>query len=586
MDLTKKCVLNDKMSKFVAEAMKTALFDYSFDSDKVPTLNLNYFCNDYLSTQKMVDERIMEEGNMAPLCEELESIVSSSVWLPSNVSDEIFAFRTRFKHGEYEKINERKPDIENGYKGKLDFYRHSVEYLASIFDSDESYDILLLDQIEIMLRKEFSAENCKVALFCIREYLSELINKNVSKQYLFYKVNKVLFDRKRSSEPDNVYLMDFLASLLPEESEYEVVFGINQDVHRVFRKMTKFTREATEKEQEQLGSPYVCHFSKEIAPMEAVDPVSALEVAKMVFSDYLAAYNLGLHAETFSAKENGLVKKVGEDNYVLINDSSNTLCRTIKRRAKENEEIIDLMFNTKFDRKVEELFNLHNSALLTRNHKSQLLNLWTVLEVAIDTKQSFSSRITYITDVLCPVLSIVYYKRLLERLYRAIANDKEARRFLKSLYPEKEALENFALCLKNKKEEIKPYFNGNLFLEHQINFLSDLISSKERMYSDWQRHLKRIRWQLSRIYRSRCQIIHDGREPSYLESLIENLHYYVDELFDFVIYNTKRGLSSLDAIFSAARIKDYQIQEFLKPSKSSSSDNISDEDFIKYFIAG
>lgn len=582
MDLTKKCVLNEKMAKFAAEAMKAALFDYSFDSDKVPTLNLNYFCDDYLNTQKMVDEKIMEEGNMGPLCEELENVISSSVWVPSNVSNAIFAFRTRLKHGEYEKINDRKPDIENGYKGKLDYYRHSVEYLTSIFESDEPYIFLLLDQIELLLTAEFSNENCKMMLFCIREFLSELINKCVSKQYLFYSVNKNLFENKKSDEPDNNYLMDFLIGLLPEESEYEVVFGISQDVHKVFRKITKFTRDAKENEQDLLKTSYVCHFSNEIAPIEAVDPVSALELAKTVFSDYLAAYNLGLHAETFSAKENGLVKKVSESKFNLINDSSNTLCRTITRRAKENEIIVELMFKDKFDRKVEELFTLHNSALLTKNHKSQLLNLWTIIEVAIDSKQSFSCRISYITDILCPILSIVYYKRLTERLFRVVVNNIRARRVLASLYPEKDALESFALCVKNKKEEIKSFFNDNLFLEYHFDFLSDLFSSRKKLYNDWQRHIKRLRWQLSRIYRSRCQIIHDGHEPSYLESLVENLHYYVDEMFDFIIYNTQKGLHSLNAILSAARIKEYEIESYL--SDKERSDTISDEEFLNIFI--
>ena len=43
MDLTQKCVLTDEMSKLVAETMRESLFDYAFDSDKVPSLNLHFF---------------------------------------------------------------------------------------------------------------------------------------------------------------------------------------------------------------------------------------------------------------------------------------------------------------------------------------------------------------------------------------------------------------------------------------------------------------------------------------------------------------------------------------------------------------
>ena len=76
MDLTQKCVLTDEMSKLVAETMRESLFDYAFDSDKVPSLNLHFFCYDYLETQSLVDKKMMDEGNMLPLCEELELLVS------------------------------------------------------------------------------------------------------------------------------------------------------------------------------------------------------------------------------------------------------------------------------------------------------------------------------------------------------------------------------------------------------------------------------------------------------------------------------------------------------------------------------
>ena len=53
---------------------------------------------------------------MLPLCEELEYLISSSVWKPSEVTNAIFSFRTRLRHGEYEDLSSRKNDVENGFK--------------------------------------------------------------------------------------------------------------------------------------------------------------------------------------------------------------------------------------------------------------------------------------------------------------------------------------------------------------------------------------------------------------------------------------------------------------------------------------
>lgn len=587
MDLTKKCVLTDKMSRLVAETMRESLFDYAFDSDKAPSLNFHFFCRDYLATQRLVENKSMDEGNMQPLCEELEYLISSSVWKPSEITRAILSFRTRLTHGEYEDLSSRKTDVENGFKGKLDYYRHSVEYLVELFNSENSYDQMLLNQISSLLEDTDSFENRKKIIFCTREFLSELINTGISKQHLYFQVNKMLYQQsKQNGVSDKEYLKEFLNSLLPKESEYEVVFGIDDDVHNFFSKLTEHTRKATKEEELQLKSHYVCHFRNEIAPINAYDYVSALSEAKEVFSDCLAAFNLGLHASAFSPKSNGLVKKVDEEQFTFIKDSSNTLRRIENKSQEDNEKVLDLMFDDCFDSRVEELFSLHNSALLAQNKTSQLLNLWTIVEVAIDTRQSFACRINYIADILSPVLSIIYYKRLIERLYKHIAKNNKAKCCMKKMYPDNNAIESFALCIKNGNADIKALFDEDLYMSFQFEHLTNLFLSKKNMLSDWNRHLKRVRWQLSRIYKTRCMIVHDGRKTPYIENLVENLHYYVDELFNYIIFNTEKGISSLNAIFSAARIKEYQIQEFLKPQKDPSLDAISDEDFIKYFIAG
>lgn len=577
MKLSQKCVFSEKMPRFVAESMKSALFDYSFDSDKVPSLNLNFFCYDYLRTQNLVDAKIMEEGNMLPLCEEFESLVKESAWCPKCVSQSIFSFKTQIKKGRYENLLERK---DGNYKDKLAYYRHCAEYIKSLLNSNTSYLELLLDQIEYLVSKDYNYDNCKVLFFCIREYLSELINIGVNKQSLFYRVNKKIFADTKIEKSEKEYLMDFLCSLLPEENEYEVIFGIGDDVHTIFSRLTKHTRPASEDERQALSASYVCHYTPKIAAMDAFDPVSALESAKEDFADLLAAYNLGLHAADFHAKENGLVRKVGCNKFSLIKDCSNPLTRLGTKRKKENEHVLKLMFDGLFDVRMTELFSLHNSALHAQNLKSQFLNLWTIVEVAIDTKQSFACRINYITDVLCPILNTVYYARLVQRLYRFIADDKACRRYLKDSYPEKTPEESFLLCIKNKSEELKPYFNGFLLLEFQIDSLSKLFSSKDMLKNDWTRHNQRIKWQLMRIYRSRCQIVHDGKEPPFLEGIVENLHYYVDEMFDFIILNTKHGMKTLDSIFSAARVKEAEIMNFFEDKNS----NIDDETLLNIVL--
>ena len=54
-------------AQFIAETLNEALFNYSFDSNKAPTLNTHFFCEDYLATYAMVNEGIMQVGDSLSL---------------------------------------------------------------------------------------------------------------------------------------------------------------------------------------------------------------------------------------------------------------------------------------------------------------------------------------------------------------------------------------------------------------------------------------------------------------------------------------------------------------------------------------
>ena len=94
--------LTGQKAQFVADTLNDSLFNYGFDSNKVPSLNLHFFCRDYLSTYKFVEDGIMQEGNMQPLNEEFEYIVNQSPWLPAHISSHIMLFRN--KQGYYRDV--------------------------------------------------------------------------------------------------------------------------------------------------------------------------------------------------------------------------------------------------------------------------------------------------------------------------------------------------------------------------------------------------------------------------------------------------------------------------------------------------
>lgn len=79
-----------------------------------------------------------------------------------------------------------------------------------------------------------------------------------------------------------------------------------------------------------------------------------------------------------------------------------------------------------------------------------------------------------------------------------------------------------------------------------------------------------------RIYRNRCMIVHNGTHCDYIDSIVENLHYYVDELFDYIFLRMSEGIVNTKTIFSYARVKENEHLQIL----STKSSSLSDEEYL------
>jgi hypothetical protein len=581
--MKRQCIFNQPMPRFIADAMLSMLDKNAFDSDRVSALNLEYFCAEYLETDKLIDKGAMEVGNMLPLSEEFESRINKATWLPEEISKDVFVFRTPNKQDLFEDLSIRPMNDKDAYKGKLDYYRHSAVYVQSFLNTKKTYALMLLDEIEKSLKNPFNYDNQKKILFCLNELLTGIINDGVDKQYLFDCVNSFLFNNRARIKNENKYVITFLQALIPEMLQFDVVFGINKIVYDALSKLLRIIRLATPNEKKLLKTKYVCHISKKVKGIDAPDPNTALHKAKQSFTDILAAYNLGLHQMSFRALPNGIVTELSRKNAkaIFIQDNSNVLTNTERKSKAFNEKILDMSFHLSFSSQIQNLFSLHNTALLAENQQSQLLNLWTLIEVAIDTNQKNTSRINYITSVLCPILCEAYYFRLIERLINSIKNKRSLNRILKRRYPNLSTTKQFLLYVKNDVEKIKPFLDDNLYMQFQLEKLSKIFSNSAMLLDDYERHAHRLKWQIMRIYRIRCKIVHDGSFASNISSVLENLHYYIDELFDFIITNVDREMYSLDAMFSVARMKEIKIFDYLRKRKTS---NIDDDFLLKNLI--
>ena len=555
-------------AQFVADVLNEALFDYSFDSNKVPSLNLHSFCADYISTYQLVEEGGMQSGNMVPLNEEMESILSNSVWLPNGISESLLLFKNNKGHT----IDIRKDATQKEEKTK--YYYKNAKYICSFLESDDNYLCLLMWKIEEILRgQSFDYQAKRELYYCLREYLAELIGLSISKGYLFNRVQVKLFSAK-SPKDDLNYILTFLSSLIPPLTDYSVVFGMTKEAYMELNSLVHGLREATETEEKQLGTKYVAEKS-----FKAYDPYSALEIAKGTFSSILCVYNSCIHNVNIKVVSKGLVKEQDAKRWSLINDSNKLLEKNRNKTLNDRKEWLNIAVERGITPSLFSAFELHNNALITEDAQTQLLTLWTIFEILIGARQSFMGRANYISNIVCSVLCNMYYDRRLSELYRQINQTKGVSKLIDQESRGDSRVKKLAFILKDNstlKQSIIHQLHAFPLETYKIEELSTIFANKDSLKRDINRHEQRLRWQIMRIYRNRCSITHGASSFSYINSIVENQHYYVDEMLNYIFIRRKQGIVDLDAAFTHARIVEHNNMKLLE-----SKDALSDEQFEK-----
>lgn len=88
-----------------AQSLEELLAMHSHDSHKVPALNFHYICFEVLNTIELIEQDILDRGNLIPLFAEMR-ILFQEDWIAQKFlgSDFDSIFFTKNNKGEYEKI--------------------------------------------------------------------------------------------------------------------------------------------------------------------------------------------------------------------------------------------------------------------------------------------------------------------------------------------------------------------------------------------------------------------------------------------------------------------------------------------------
>jgi len=524
-----------------AESLEEGTFHYSYESYKIPALNCHYLCYDVIQTAKDIERKILMDGNFIPLSEEFEQTLREDIFIKTSFDDKGTLLYIKDKNSNYYDLS------ASDLKAKINRYPEIATFIKDVCETGNTYlNTLMKLIVSNIFNDSYSYDNSANIYTLTRMLISDLVNSGYSKEYLYSTVINFFFNPQKPvvCSPDTID--DFFNHFTFKKYDYQIVFGINKKASFMFGKLNKITVRKPTNEEKRMLNLQRADDCVAIIELTSIDVNSAFIVAFAYINTILSLHRVNQHESNLFITPKAIVAKKKDDgNYddgVLTQVSINPMKK--KGNSPDLHALFDnitLMNNIDPPSAFYRAIALHNGAIESKDISNQLLNLWTIIEVLIDTKRDNEDRINTICTILGSVLNRCYMYTSIEQLLRDVkaCATSDVGDILSQITidgQELDATEQFALLLSLDKyrellAELLLLVNEYPLLIYRIRLFSEhILRDSQSIYEYLHRHSKRIQWHIMRIYRNRNMIVHSGSYMPYRDIIVENLHFYVDVL--------------------------------------------------------
>lgn len=576
---------------FFIQSVEEMLFPYGHDSYKVPTLNFHYLCIEMLQTIDKIDADIVDKGNMRPLFEELSAMLSND-----KVAEKLYGtdfnrlFYNKNDKGEYSR------DCSNlnkdpGSEISLKVIQKTLQFLINDMTLDDKYLQTLKNEIELIVKKTtFEIDEAQRLSGLSRLLLTELINRGYSQEYIYSKIKERYYSEEQKIEDISNEIEYFWNMFSFEEHKYNVTLPVKKA--EVKKLLSHFHGvEITDNIDKLFGNS--CRWLAKME-MEALDPQSARDRVCELISLFVSLKQYNSHvSKSFYTKQAIVVDLDNQKKYVLSKPMTVMSRGGTKSEEQTYRRIGEMLQSFPIiGEKMINAINLHSSAMESINISNQLLNLWTIVEVLVEVDKRYSySKITQISNTITTVQNASYVKSLIEQLLFDLKHcclDIESH--LEKITKGNNDIEKMAALLvlqefeQNKTDLVNDLPNYPL-LQYRIEHYAKQFSNRQELKKMLVNHRKRLEWQIMRIYRNRNMIVHDGSHFPYIDLVVQNLHFYVDNLIDTINYYVGKGYESLDIIYTMLSNKEFSYQMILEKTDASKKALPIGEDFVEVVLS-
>ncbi|OCH05002.1 hypothetical protein [Aliivibrio fischeri] len=558
---------------FFAQRLDEIFFDYTLDTYKPPALNSIFLCREAIKLISDIEDELIDAANLSHVLDELEwslsldPIVKQMLTAPTNY----FILR-----GESVKLSDTKVRLE-----VLERTLNPLYYL-------DICETLLLESIENGSKKQIELIS--------RCYASTLINMGVSKQHLYEQTQRFFFNGSEILDLEE--LKDFFYSISVTSHHYEIYFIVSDLIKEVMDSIPVFgLKIVDELPQDVLDVakvngilPTQKEVWVEVKDIEIYDRHAARIKAEKKLDMVRDLFLLFSHKNRITWRGESIITQCCDETPILIRKPKNSMEKCSDLRPKDasnrlNSMIVNMGLEGHAFNKFHRVVDLHAISTTNDLPENQLLNVWIALETLVPSQVNGGGKMVKVSNGIMPILLRRYLPRLIERLAADLIrwDRKKTSKLLRDINePSEKGLYQKVLELivlpANKALLTSLYSELGHFhlLRFRVFELVELFKKPENLLKRISLHEKKVSWQLRRIYRTRNLIVHSGGSISYIETLIENAHDYLDQTMDSVLDYTCGVLdaTTLEQVFDMAKI-DYDVYlKELRNIKQFDSDNI------------
>lgn len=235
------------------------------------------------------------------------------------------------------------------------------------------------------------------------------------------------------------------------------------------------------------------------------------------------------------------------------------------------------------------VLHYHQEALDSKAKENQLVDLWAALEGFVSQPSEDNPRIVHYTGYLIPVLSLCYLEKLISYVANMAYSYGDVRELVLNVPSVRGGfLESFAkllLCdeFLDDRNRILSILSDRPLLKFRMWRLAQQISSPKRLFDFVDGHKRKLNWHICRIYTSRNTIMHSADSLPYLESLIVNLHGYLDALIEscFFVMSKSPSKTTVSGVLNYLKVSESSYVGGLKKMKDSEIGKYNPDDLLE-----